>query len=316
MKPLLIKTYVLYGMVSVASALNFSIQSVVEGVEIALQTNSNETYFLEKSYDLENWEFVGTYEVGDGEEHIERIIEGDQTNAFYRYDIQETNPENPHDTDGDGLLNSIELELPGFTPCCDDSDQNGESDLEEFQKLKGLYDASALDDEDIKEVFASLIERYGEDGLPSGAPEEAPVIENKYSDPFYNPYTDPFYDYYADPFNDPNYEPILDPHYNPLNDPTINPTANPIDDPRSWGDDIVGYDPFLDQSLDDTLQDPFSANGNGGSLFDLGGWNGDSWMDGDTSGSSYWQGDDVWQGDLSDTFQNDSWLGDSWMDGF
>ena len=292
MPSLFLKTALFCGLISCVSASEVIIRNTLEGLNIALATEAHETYFLEKSYNLQDWEFVGTYEIGTGEEHIEQIIEEDQSNAFYRYDVQETNLESPHDTDGDGLRNEIELRLPGFDPCCEDSNQDSLSDMEEFNQLKALYANSELEGE-IKNVFASLVETYGESALPSETTEQTVELENKYSDPFYSPYTDSSYDYFTDIFNNPDYEPLLDPHYDPANDPSINPTANPIDDPRSWGDVIVGYDPYLDRSVEDSLQDPFSFNENG-----VASWSGDSWSEG------------------YDEPITDLWTGDSWMGGF
>jgi len=98
-----------------------------DSAELELTTDAQTTYFLETSTDLEHWSFVGTYLIGNGLIHAESVPHATATRLFYRYSLHETNTEDPHDTDMDGLSNSWELEHT-LNPTNPDQDNNGTLD--------------------------------------------------------------------------------------------------------------------------------------------------------------------------------------------
>ena len=92
----------------------------IDGTHLHLQTDADGTYFLEHSTDLQQWDFAGGYIIGDGLAHAE-TPPATNRRQFYRYNVQWSHHDDPHDTDRDGLQNHFEL-VSGLNPTHEDSD--------------------------------------------------------------------------------------------------------------------------------------------------------------------------------------------------
>ena len=90
--------------------------------------------FLQYSTDLSDWQYTLLYDVGDGsvrrQEINPDIVLAEGGAHFYRLLVHPTNPDNPDDTDGDGLNNLFELKH-GYVPVLTDSDDDGVTDGDE-----------------------------------------------------------------------------------------------------------------------------------------------------------------------------------------
>ena len=92
------------------------------------------TSFLQYSTDLSEWQYTLLYDVGDGSVRRQAInpdiVLAEGGAHFYRLLVHPTNPDNPDDTDGDGLNNLFELKH-GYVPVLTDSDDDGVTDGDE-----------------------------------------------------------------------------------------------------------------------------------------------------------------------------------------
>ena len=264
--------------------LDFS-ESESQEATLAIKTDEVCTYFLEKSKDLDSWEFVGTYKIGSGKVEIETIIKEDPS-SFYRYEIRRSNFVNPHDTDGDGINNATELVLPGYKPNDADSDGDGILDGEEDLDNDGVCnqdEIGALPAKLINKVNYRIVTGYSQDSYCSEFPDD-PLCLGDLTD------TDnPFHSYFdiqddsldgiyhpsiASDLADPehvNYDPTYDsnssdyiperdytnPFYNPYADPNNESYYNPIADRTS-----SLYNPLTDRSSPhyDEINDPLSPS--------------------------------------------------------
>ncbi len=76
---------------------------------LTIKTATNQTYFLWQSQNLTDWLPVNTYVIGDGTQKTVSPAPPPQPRMFYRFGIAPTNALNPDDTDGDGILNTYEM---------------------------------------------------------------------------------------------------------------------------------------------------------------------------------------------------------------
>ena len=86
-----------------------SIVTMNDKSSLTIKTTTNQTYFLWQSENLADWLPVNTYVVGDGTQKTVSLAPSAQPRMFYRFGIAPTNVLNPDDTDGDGILNSYEM---------------------------------------------------------------------------------------------------------------------------------------------------------------------------------------------------------------
>jgi len=72
------------------------------------ESEASQTYFFERSINMQEWEWSGDYYVGDGlaQEHLLALT---NSREFWRYVAYDTNLDNPDDTDADGVSNLDEL---------------------------------------------------------------------------------------------------------------------------------------------------------------------------------------------------------------
>jgi len=113
--------------------------------ELSLQSESNTTYFLEESTDLNTWTPLPQYIIGDDSTHTCPLTTNEQR-KFYRFTKTETNSENPHDTDGDGISNADELSLfnGAYSPFSEDTDNDGTPDGEGLSDGQEDFDGDGL----------------------------------------------------------------------------------------------------------------------------------------------------------------------------
>ena len=88
-----------------------SIVTLIDKSTLKINTTIGQTYFLWQSENLADWLPVNTYVVGDGTQKTVSLAPSAQPRMLYRFGIAPTNVLNPDDTDGDGILNSYEIEF-------------------------------------------------------------------------------------------------------------------------------------------------------------------------------------------------------------
>ena len=88
-----------------------SIVTMIDKTSLKIKTTTGQTYFLWQSENLTDWLPVNTYVVGDGTQKTVSLPPLGQPRMFYRFGIAPTNVLNPDDTDGDGILNSYEIQF-------------------------------------------------------------------------------------------------------------------------------------------------------------------------------------------------------------
>jgi hypothetical protein len=112
-----------------------------DGYSLQWDSEDGTTSFIQHSTDLVNWQFTPHYHVGDtsARSHVLSDGLGPAVNSlnFYRLLLHPTNPNDPNDTDGDGLKNTFELGN-GYSPTTTDTDGNGINDGDEDLDGDGL----------------------------------------------------------------------------------------------------------------------------------------------------------------------------------
>ena len=87
------------------------IVTMIDKTSLKIKTTTGQTYFLWQSENLADWLPVNTYVVGDGTEKTVSLPPSALPRMFYRFGLAPTNVLNPDDTDGDGILNSYEIQF-------------------------------------------------------------------------------------------------------------------------------------------------------------------------------------------------------------
>lgn len=78
--------------------------------ELILDTDLDETYFLQESNDLNIWSAYTEYIIGDGKSKS-LLTNFKETKYFYRFIAFPTNQLDPNDSDGDGIYNEHEMRV-------------------------------------------------------------------------------------------------------------------------------------------------------------------------------------------------------------
>ena len=102
-----------------------------DGYSLQWDSEDGTTSFIQHSTDLVNWQFTPHYHVGDtsARSHVLSDAQGPAVNSlnFYRLLLHPTNPNDPNDTDGDGVCDEMEIEGcttpgPGYNPFATEDD--------------------------------------------------------------------------------------------------------------------------------------------------------------------------------------------------
>lgn len=104
--------------------------STPESVEIIYDSEAQNAYFVEMSFDLDDWAFIPEIKLGDGTEQLFEYSVN-QPKAFFRLYFAEATSNDPEseDFDGDGLTNIQELtHIQQTSPFSWDTDNDSFSD--------------------------------------------------------------------------------------------------------------------------------------------------------------------------------------------